>query len=229
MMNDPRSNEKGPGASGFLRQYWQDNYAEPELMDGVYNARARAQALKAFFDAEYIEMNSLIDFGFGLGHLFAQMIDVFRPHTVVGIEPSTYAFAQVSQQRLSTIESTDITLLQTDLRSWSLAQPRADHGLFDLGICTSVFQYLSDVEIKAVLPVMAQRVRFLYFAVPTDEELRYQARELNFDDTYALSRSAATYRTFLAEHFTIVSYRLLESKVHFDANTTLLSDLFYRF
>ena len=228
-MNDLRNNKSGPGASGFPRQYWLDNYSDPELMDGVYNARPRAQALKAFFDAEYIDINSLIDFGFGLGHLFEQMIDIFAPHTVVGLEPSAHVFAQVNQRRLTTILSTDITLLHTDLQSWCQKPPRADHELLDLGICTSVFQYLSDAEIEAVLPTMAQRVKFLYFSVPTDEELRYQANELDFDDTYALSRSAAAYRDYLADHFTIISYRLLESKVHFDANTTLLSDLFYRF
>ncbi|MBV7333286.1 class I SAM-dependent methyltransferase [Chloroflexi bacterium TSY] len=198
-------------------------------MDGIYNAKRRAAALKAFFDAEYIDIHTLVDLGFGLGYLFHAMIDLFTPHTVIGVEPSSYAYRHVRQRELSDVESTQITLLQTDLLSWCQNQQSLYQGPFDLGICSSVFQYLTDHEIQQIVPVLAQRLRFLYFAVPIEEELAYQARELDFHDRYAIARTKDEYHTMLTGHFTIVSYRVLESKIHFDADSTLLSDLFYRF
>lgn len=228
-MNDLRNHARGPGAAGFSLQYWEENYAEPATMDGIYNARRQAAALKAQFDAEYVEIGSLIDFGFGLGYLFRAMIDAFLPHTVVGIEPSAHAFAQVEKQQLSTIESTEITLLPVDILTWCQQTRHAADEPFDLGICTSVFQYLSDPEMARIVPILAQRVKYLYFTVPTDVELQYQSVEFDYVDRYALSRTRDEYRAALGEHFTIVSNRLLESKVHFDEDTSSFNDLVFRF
>lgn len=228
-MNGKRSDPRGPGARGFTQRYWDDNYAEPETMDGIYNATRQAAALKAQLDAEYVEIGSLIDFGFGLGHLFRAMINAFIPHTVVGIEPSPHAFALMQNRRLIDVSTTEVTLLPTDLFTWCHHVERAEHEPYDLGICTSVFQYLSDPELAAVLPVLAQRVKYLYLTVPTDEELDYQSRELDLDDRYAFSRTRGEYRALLRDHFAIISNRLLESKVHFDAESSHFNDLIFRF
>ena len=224
-----RLGERGPGAAGFTRQYWDENYAKPEIMDGVYNARRKALALRALLDAEYYEVESLADFGFGLGYIFQQMIDVFLPQRVLGLEPSPYIFQLALQQPLTEVKSIDIQLVNLDLLTWCQTAHDSDRAPFDLGVCTSVFQYLSDWEIEQVLPVLARRVKYLYLNVPTDREFQYQAEELDFVDRYAISRSQADYLRMFQGHFTIVSNSVLESNVHFDVNSTYFSDLLFRF
>jgi len=228
-MSQPQENQQNLGAVGFTREYWDKNYAEPEIMDGIYNARRRALALKALFDSEYIEVASMIDFGFGLGHLFRHMIRTFLPHIVVGIEPSAHAFDQLDRHSLTDVESVQLSLMRIDLLSWSLAEDKAWSEPYDLGICTSVFQYLSDAEIVQIMPILAQRVKYLYFSVPIADELQYQREELDFHDRFALARTQDEYREMMGEHFTIVSNRVLESRVHFDQKTSYFSDMFYRF
>ncbi len=228
-MQNMRNEAHGPGAVGFPKAYWDENYAEPETMDGIYDARRRAVALKAIFDAEYVEIGSLIDFGFGLGHLFREMVDVFLPYTAVGIEPSRYVFDQLTQQQLTAVESVDVTLLPMTLLAWCRDESQRPTEPFDLGICTSVIQYMSDPELKEVIPVLAQRLKYLYLTVPTDVEFRYQREVVDFTDKYAISRSQEEYLELLRGHFTIVGNRVLESNVHFDVNTTFFADLFYRF
>ena len=100
---------------------------------------------------------------------------------------------------------------------------------FDLGLCTSVFQYLSDEELEVVLPVMAKRIRYLYFSVPTNLELKRQVSDLDFKDEYAIHRTREKYLKLLRPHFTFISSRLLESKVHFNEETTHFTDLLFRF
>ena len=231
-MTEQKNDKKdasGIGAAGFDQTYWDENYAEPEIMDNIYNARRRALALKALFDSEYIEVTSMIDLGFGLGHLFRHMIRTFLPFTVVGIEPSAHPFNQLERESLTDVESVQLSLFRMDILSWCLAEDKVWSEPYDLGICTSVFQYLSDPEIEQVVPILAQRVKYLYFSVPVTDELRYQREELGFHDRFALSRTQAEYRDLLGEHFTIVSNRVLESSVHFDPNTSYFSDMFYRF
>jgi len=198
-------------------------------MDGVYNARLRARALKATLDAEYVEIGSLIDFGFGLGGLFRAMIEAFTPHTVVGIEPSPPAFAWLDGARLTDTPSTQITLLPVDLLTWCQRADASDDQPFDLGICTSVFQYLSDPELEQIVSCLAQRVQYLYFAVPTEYELTYQAVHLDLDDRYAISRTRDEYLALLRPYFTFVANRLLESRVHFDAENSPFYDMLFRF
>ena len=198
-------------------------------MDGICNADQLAQALKTLFEVQCIDICSIVDLGFGLGHLFKAMIDAFIPHTAIGIEPSPYAYRQLNVHTLTSIESTEIRLHHTDLLSWCLDTTPFNHGPFDLGICTSILQYLSDAEISTAMPILAQRVKYLYFSVPTDIELDYQVQELNFHDPYALHRSKDEYHELVSDHFTIVSNRVMESNVHFDQNSTYFYDLFYRF
>lgn len=227
IMKVDRSAQSGAGAAGFSTEFWDANYAEPQTMDGVYNARQRAVALKAFFESEYIDINSIVDLGFGLGDLLREMVKEFMPLVVVGIEPSPFAYTKVRRMPLTDIDSMNVELLQKDILTW--CREPAPLAPFDLGLCTSVFQYLTDPEIEVSLPVLAERFRYLYFSVPIDTELQFQTEMLNFDDRFAISRSRDEYRAMLADHFTIVSNRVLESKVHFDEESTLFTDFLYRF
>jgi len=217
------------GSQGFSKQYWDTNYSDPEVMDGICNATQLAHALKLLFEIQCIDISSIVDLGFGLGHLLKAMIDAFTPHTVIGLEPSPHAYHQLDKAALTQVESTEIHLLHTDLLNWAIDKTPLYQGPFDLGICTSIFQYLSDREIEQAMPILAQRIKYLYFSVPTDIELDYQIQELNFCDPYAIRRSKTEYHDFLREYFTIVSNRVLESKVHFNKNNTYFYDLFYRF
>jgi hypothetical protein len=57
------------------------NYSEPELMDGIYNAREHAIYAKYFFKIEQFEVKSMIDFAFGYGSMlkaFNQRFKLYR-------------------------------------------------------------------------------------------------------------------------------------------------------
>lgn len=211
----------------FDKTYWDKNYSEPMSMDGIGNAKEHTRYLKSYLEVEQVQITSIIDLGFGYGHLFREMLKAFIPYKAVGIEPSSYAFKKAKPDKLRPVESTDLKLFEEDLVTWCRTERR--NNTFDLGICTSVFQYLSDKELKEVLPVLSKRIRYLYLTVPTDVELARQVSELDFKDEYAIHRSREKYQRLLKPHFTIISSRILESKHFFDEESTLFTDLLYRY
>lgn len=215
------------GNEGFGREYWDINYKTPEEMDGIGNADLHVSYIKNLFGIEYIDINSVIDLGFGLGHLFERVLKEFMPYKAYGIEPSDFAFNLVSQRNISPAESTKFKLEKTDIVTWCQANKKMKN--FDLGLCTSVFQYLTDEEIKTCMPILAERCKYLYFSVPTDIELDRQVEELEFFDEYAIKRSAKEYKKLISPHFTFVSSRVLESKIHFDEKNSFFTDLLFRF
>jgi len=214
-------------AKGFERSYWQENYSEPAEMDGIVNCAQHAHYLKSFFAVDYVDINTMIDFGFGLGFMFEEILKAFNPYRAWGIEPSRPAFDEVLKRGISPNESTKLTLKPWDLVSWS-RQVKKSAKWFDLGVCTSVFQYLSEEQLNEVLPVMAKSVKYLYFSVPTDFELKRQVSDLEFNDQYAIARSKEFYQKLLFPHFTIISSRVLESKFHFDEDNTFFTDYLFR-
>jgi hypothetical protein len=211
----------------FDKTYWDKNYAEPMSMDGIGNARDHARYLKSFLAIEHVDISSIVDLGFGYGHLFREMLKTFIPHRAVGIEPSPYAFKKAKLDKLRPVESTDLKLYEEDLITWCRTN-RKDNK-FDLGICTSVFQYISDKDLKEIIPILAKRIKYIYLTVPTDVELGRQVSELEFKDEYAIHRSREKYQRLLKPHFTFVSSRILESKHYFDEESTHFTDLLYRF
>jgi len=220
----------GLGAKGFSQKYWDENYDEPEEMDGIVNAAQHAKYMAAFFALDYVDISSIVDLGFGLGHLFEEVLKEFMPYRAMGIEPSEFAFEQVKERDISPCESTKLTLKQWDLVKWSESVAKKDKSKwYDLGICTSVFQYLSDKELKKVIPIMARQMKYLYLSVPTDYELRRQIEDLDFEDKYALHRSKEEYLDLLGPHFTIIGSRILESKFHFNEEDTFFTDYLFRF
>lgn len=223
-----KKEEEKLGANGFSKEYWDVNYSEPEEMDNIVNAKEHAEYMKAIFGLEYIDISSVIDLGFGLGILFKEVLKTFKPYRAYGIEPSEHAFLQASKKKLSPTESTKLTLENIDLVTWAKKEMKKDKT-YDLGICTSVFQYLSDEEIEFILPIMAKRIRYLYFSVPTNLELKRQVEDLEFKDEYAIHRTREKYLKMIRPHFTFISSRLLESKVHFDDESTSFTDLLFRF
>jgi len=114
------------------------------------------------------------------------------------------------------------------LLTWCRTE-RKKESKFDLGICTSVFQYLSDKDLKEILPILSKRIKYLYLTVPTNIELGRQVSELDFKDEYAIHRTKEQYQKLLRPHFTFVSARVLESKQFFDEESTHFTDLLFRY
>lgn len=216
--------------AAFEEKYWRDNYGEPETMDGIVNADQHAAYLKSCFDLEYMHVESIIDFGFGLGHLFAKMLETFLPARAYGLEPSRYAFRRADKRELAPVKGMKLELVNEDLETWAKREGKRKRARpFDLGLCTSVLQYVPDRALAEVVPVMARRVKYLYLTVPTDVELRRQVEEEDFRDRYARHRSREKYHAMLSPHFSFVSARLLESRVLYDEDTTPFTDLLFRF
>ncbi len=211
----------------FDKTYWDKNYSDPMSMDGIGNARDHVKYLQSFLAIEHVDISTIVDLGFGYGHLFREMLKTFKPHTAVGIEPSPYAFKKVKLDKLRPVPSTELSLFEEDLVTW--CRTKRKNNQFDLGICTSVFQYISDKDLKETLPILAKRIKYIYLTVPTDIELGRQVSELEFKDEYALHRSREKYKKLISPHFTFVSSRVLESKHFFTEDTTHFSDLLYRF
>lgn len=213
--------------TSFDKTYWDQNYSDPMSMDGIGNAKEHTKYLEAYLKIEHVDISTIIDLGFGYGHLFRQMLKTFKPYRAVGIEPSDYIFKKAKIDKWRPVPSTDLKLYQEDLITW--CRTKRKDNQFDLGICTSVFQYLSDKELKEVLPILAQRVKYLYLTVPTDVELSRQISELEFKDEYAIHRSREKYQKLIRPHFTFISSRILESKHFFNEEDTAFTDLLYRF
>lgn len=216
--------------TNFSKEYWEENYQVPQEMDCYGNASLHAKHLKLIFELELVSINSIIDFGFGLGELLKEMSKVFLPYKVHGIEPSTHAY-NLAVKRFSKspyIKNKSEQLLNVDLKTWC-----SDYSdkvkSFDLGICTSVLQYLDDADIDYVLPIIAKKVKYLYLTVPTDFELSRQKSDLKFVDRFAQQRGKEFYYNRLEKYFTFVSCRLLESKHFFNDNNTNFTEFLYRF
>lgn len=213
--------------SNFDKKYWDANYSDPMSMDGIGNAKDHVRYLQSFLAIEHVDISSVVDLGFGYGHLFREVLKAFKPYKAVGIEPSSYIFKKAKPDKLRPVPSTKLELFEEDLKTW--CKTKRKDNQFDLGICTSVFQYISDKDLKELIPVLAKRIKYLYLTVPTNIELGRQVSELEFKDEYAIHRTKEKYQKLLKPHFTFISSRVLESKHHFDENNTSFSDLLYRF
>ncbi len=205
---------------GFSPTYWQENYQDLKTIDGIGNVKDHSQYLEAFFNLEGFEINSIIDLGFGLGYLMKELKRTFKPRHLTGIEPSEFAFKKM--------KCPGAQLLAMDLVTWAQT-PMKGKQIYDLAVLNSVLQYLSDKELKLVLPILARRARYLYLTVPTDIEYRRQQSELDFKDSWARVRTRKHYQRLLRPHFTFVSCRILESRHFYDDSTTPFQDLLFRF
>ena len=210
----------------FDKTYWNKNYSDPMSMDGIGNAKDHVRYLQSFLAVEHVDISTIVDLGFGYAHLFREMLRAFKPHTAVGIEPSPYAFKKGKIDKLRPVPSTDLKLYEEDLLTWCRASRKKN--TFDLGVCTSVFQYISDKDLKEIIPILSKRIKYLYLTVPTDVELGRQVSELDFKDEYAIHRSRDRYQKMLRPHFTFVSSRILESRSYFDEESTAFTDLLFR-
>lgn len=222
-----KAKNENAGATGFPKEYWDVNYDEPDEMDNIVNAKEHAEYLRALFKLQNIEIQTVVDLGFGLGVLFKEVLKTFKPYRAIGIEPSQYPFDLLKSKKWIKSPEFKLKLINQDILTWAKTTDEKEK-FFDLGLCTSVFQYLSDEEIKEVLPLLSKKIRFLYFSVPTNVEYKRQIDDLEFHDQYAIHRTQEDYLKLLRPHFAIVSSRLLESRFHFNDENTLFTDLLFR-
>lgn len=228
----------GPGRGGFSEDYWKENYSSPMEMDNVGNRKLHLNYIKSFLALEYTDVSSLADYGFGLGYLFLEALKTFKPYRAYGLEPSLAAYVpgekrlkKFQREKLPTMK---LKLEQVDLLDWAKnynleRKSQQKMKAFDLGFCTSVFQYLSDDEISLVAEELAYANKILYFSVPTDLELKKQREEVEFTDRFAIRRTRERYLELLSPHFTFVGNRFLESKIHYNEETSPFSELLFRF
>ena len=216
------------GKVGFSKEYWDKNYSEPQDMDNIGNAREHARYIQTLFHLEQIEINSVIDYGFGLGYLFEEVLKIFNPYRACAIEPSEHAFLTAKERIKKPEYVAKLKLENTDLLSFT-QKAKANEKAYDLGICTSVFQYLTDEEIEKIVPVLSRQVKYLYFSCPTDKEFKRQKEEYDFFDEYAIHRKKEKYLKWLRPHFTFVSSRMLESKHFFSDENSEFREQIFRF
>lgn len=209
----------------FEADYWEANYSQPHCMDGIGNAKEHARYLKSFCEVESVEIDSIVDFGCGLGYQFQEILYLFSPSRALGIEPSMHVQSELRKRDLDPYNRIDVDLRQQGIESWCVGKEED----FDLGICMSVLQYLDDAAIEACMPIIASRVQYLYLTVPTDVELQRQIDECHFKDEWAIHRSRERYKELLSPSFTFISSRILESKALFDEVSSSFTDLLFRF
>lgn len=212
----------------FDKKYWDENYSEPQTMDGIGNANGHLKYLSSVFSLELIDINSVIDLGAGFGVFLQKVVKHFMPYKVAAIEPSEFAFKKLQKRKLKFSNNMQLQLTQISIEEWC-EKKASMRECYDLGICMSVFQYLSQDSLRLVIPIIAKRVKYLYLTFPTDIELKRQREEIVFFDQYARARPREFYLKLLEPYFTTVSSRILESKYYFDQNTTHFTDLYYRF
>ena len=203
----------------FEREYWQTNYSDLKTIDGIGNVKDHSRYVASYFNLEGFEIESLIDLGFGYGKLLKEFTRTLKPKKVVGIEPSDYIFKKMKMRQAR--------LIHCDLLSW--AQNPKEKWIYDLAILNSVLQYIPNHDLKEILPILAQRTRYLYLTVPTDIEYERQKTELSFEDKWCKVRSQKEYLKLLRPHFTFISSRMLESKFYYTSHTTPFQDLLFRF
>lgn len=201
----------------FTREYFQKMYSKDSYIDGDFNAREHAAYLKGLFGLMELEVGSVFDFGFGKGELLNQVARTFNPTRVEGVDISQFAHdalkkkAYASDWRLQVCKVHEVT----------------GKRVCDLGLSNSVLQYIEDRYIDASIKKMAERVKFLYFHVPTSEDYKVLRKVLEFSDPYAIERPKAFYQERMSKYFTIVAWGVLESKLN-GRKGTPFTDSFYR-
>eukprot|EP01084_Bolivina_argentea_P123558 218963_1 len=88
-------------------------------------------------------------------------------------------------------------------------------GSFNLGLCVSVCQYLSDNDVDIALNYLSKHCEFLYFDVVTSEEYNSMKNGSQFQDKWAIHRPKKWYRNIILKYWRMVSNCFLESKFLF--------------
>eukprot|EP01084_Bolivina_argentea_P140310 246711_1 len=85
-------------------------------------------------------------------------------------------------------------------------------GVYELGLCVSVFQYLNDDDVDVALCQLSKQCDFLYFDVVTSEEYDLMSKGSTFQDKWAISRPRKWYLERIFKYWRVISNEILESK-----------------
>ena len=199
----------------FDKKYWDEMYKKEKdvIIEGIDDAKYRVNYLHSFFQIEQFQIDSILDIGFGKAKLLKEINKIFSPSILVALEPSKYIFDKLTNKQKNTKVFNLSYLEYTSTK------------IFDLGICNSVLQYISDEEMSFFIKKMAIECRFIYITVPTIQEYKRMQTEVNFFDLYSYSRSSTFYKKIILKYFRFVSHSILESKI-LHKTSLIGSDLF---
>lgn len=199
-------------------------YAEDDesIIDGIDNAKEHARYLKSILDLGEVFVESIGDFGFGKGILLREIVKEFKPKRIIAIDPSKEANDKLKEQ--TWIQKYSYKIEQTTLENFKESKIKKP---LDLGICNSIFQYISNDDVTPAFEKLARLCKYVYFSVPTKVDYAYMKSELDFIDPYAHVRDKKFYIKAMSPYFTIVSHNLLESKIHIKESGFLYE--FFRF
>src|SRR5690606_28120838 len=105
----------------------------------IGNVKEHLAYVKSFFALENVDISSIADLGFGHGVFFRKLLKTYLPYKALGIEPSLHIFKKASATKWKPVPSTELTLLNIDLKTWC---NQKENHVFDLGLCMSVLQYI---------------------------------------------------------------------------------------
>ncbi len=194
----------------FDRTFWEDMYTEDDesLIDGVYNSKEHVKYLYSILELLDIPINSIGDFGFGLGILLKAIVQKFQPERIIAIDPSTEAVQKLLKAKWH--KNYTIAIKESYFQNYDTKY--LERKPLDLAILYSVLQYFPDADVKPSLERLSKICKYLYISVPTKEDYADMKKDLNFTDPYAYSRPASFYHEARKDYFEIVSYNLWESK-----------------
>ncbi len=206
--------------SVFEKTYFDQIYDEESCIDGDYNARDHAKYLKAQLDLQNIEIDSLIDLGFGKGALLYQTQKLLKPSKIDGIDISYFAYERLKAKSWA--------------QSWNLQNTAIEdykwgNRIWDLAICNSVLQYIKEKGLETSIEQMAKHVKYVYLHVPSQEDYKKLQQKVDFVDPFAFLRPNAYYHSVFSRHFVFVSWGILESKYFQSYQNSKFFDSLYRF
>ncbi len=101
----------------FDQSYWDTHYQDIKTIDGIGNVKDHSRYLLAYFNIEGFNPESMVDLGFGTGHLMKEMARALKPRRIEGIEPSPPAFKRMKMPKAK--------LHHEDLVTWARNPARA--------------------------------------------------------------------------------------------------------
>ncbi len=179
----PRSQTHTAARHDFDAAFYRRFYGDPKTRVSSRRAVARlARFVHAYLGYLEIPVRSILDAGCGVGFWRDNATDLWPRARYTGIEVSDYLCRRYGWTRASIVD---------------YKRPRQ----FDLIVCQSVLQYLSDHDAARAIDNLSTLARgAVYLEVPTTEDWRDTCDRRRTDGTVHL-RSAQWYRRRLARHF----------------------------
>tara|TARA_B100001248_G_scaffold261746_1_gene254013 strand:+ start:21028 stop:21639 length:612 start_codon:yes stop_codon:yes gene_type:complete len=185
----------------FEKEYFHKLYPKDACIDGDFNAPEHAKYIQSFFQLLEVDIEKVCDFGCGRGRLLYYVTRLLRPQYVEACDVSDYALSYLKNKTWTQ----DYTFKKTEIKGFK------SRHIFDLGICNSVLQYVLDEDLEASYACMAKSCRYLYLHVPSSEDYKVLAEDLDFYDPYAYLRCKERYELIRKKYFRSIGYGFMQS------------------